>query len=726
MRVGSKRWRPENGFELRRTAEGVMRIKAADDVGLARGLGFAHAHDRLVAMVLLRLVAQGRLAECLQANDDTVAIDTFMRELGLRRTAADEVPRLCDPARALLDAYCSGVNEYLETYRRPPALVAVGCRPEPWAIEDCLAIVKVMGYVGLAQTQADLERFIVQAVAAGVSRPKLRALFHPHLDALDDALASLLAKVKLYQPLVPPEVRFAGVLPKLTGSNNWAVARTRSATGTALQCNDPHLEVNRLPPIWYEFVGHLPDDYRAGISLPGLPGLVMGRTKRLSAGFTYGFMDMVDFFVEEIRDGKARRGDAWVDLDVHEEIVTRKGGEPVRLEVRETVHGVLEADPTRPLEDGFYLARAWSGHRRGAAESMNAMYEILQARGVEDGMKAVRGIGISSNWLLADRDGRIAYQQGGIMPRRKGSGLLPLPGWDPDNDWTGFVDPAELVHDLDPPSGVLATANENRNRPGFPAGINASMSSYRVERILGLLGDREDLGIADMKAIQVDLYSLQAERFLEMLAPVLPDTPEAARLRQWDRRYDVDSRGAVVFEHVYAALLREVFGRNLFGEQLWDHLERQTSLLADYHAFFDAVLFGEDPLWFGPSKPALLRRVVADALAHAPRGRWGDDRKIVMNNVLLAGKLPRFTGVDYGPIELPGGRATIVQGQIFRAHGRLTTFAPSWRYVTDLGRDAIYTALPGGPAGSRLSTHYLTDLPRWQAFDYKRTALESD
>jgi penicillin amidase len=726
MRIGTKRWLKEDGFDLRRTPEGVIRIRAADDLALSRGLGFAHANDRFVAMVLLRLVAQGRLAECVQTNEETVSIDVFMRQLGLRRSSIAEVTRLSDDSRAVLEAYCAGVNAWMSAFRRPAALVAVGCQPEPWAIEDCLAIIKVMGYIGLAQTQADLERFLVQAIAAGVSRPKLKALFGSPLDALDDELATLLANVQLHQPLVPPAVRFASALPHMKGSNNWAVAASRTATGGALQCNDPHLEVNRLPPIWYEFVGHLPDDYRAGISLPGVPGLVMGRTKRLSAGFTYGFMDMVDFFVEEIRDGKARRGDSWVALDVHEEIVERRNAEPLRLEIRETVHGVLEVDPTKPVPDGFHLSRAWSFHRRGAAESVAAMHGLVKARGVEDGMKAVRGLAISSNWLLADRDGRIAYQQAGLMPKRRGSGMLPLPGWDPANDWTGFVDPAELVSELDPPSGVLVTANENRNRAGYPAAINAAMSPSRAERIAQLLGDRQDLGVPDMKAIQSDLYSLQAERLLAMLKPVLPDTPEAARLRQWDRRYDVDSRGAVVFEHVYAALLREVFGREMFGEPLWDHLVRETSLVADYFGFFDDVLHGENPLFFGPSKMAVLRRVVNDALADAPRGRWGDERRIVMTNVLLGGKLPRFTGVDHGPIELPGGRATIVQGSLFRAHGRVTTFAPSWRYITDLGRDAIFTALPGGPSGSRLSSLYLNDLPRWLAFDYKRTDLGSD
>jgi penicillin amidase len=75
--------------------------------------------------------------------------------------------------------------------------------------------------------------------------------------------------------------------------------------------------------------------------------------------------------------------------------------------------------------------------------------------------------------------------------------------------------------------------------------------------------------------------------------------------------------------------------------------------------------------------------------------------------------------VDYGPFPLPGGRATIVQGPIFVTHGRNSTFAPSYRSVSDMGTDEVHTALAGGPSGRILSGLYMSDVARWLGFQYK-------
>ena len=423
----------------------------------------------------------------------------------------------------------------------------------------------------------------------------------------------------------------------------------------------------------------------------------MGRTSRVSGGFTYGFMDQVDLFVEEVRDGHFRRGDAWVPLTVNEEVIHRKGQEPVRLQTCRTIHGLVEADPQQPIEDGFYLSRAWAGESHGTVESVEGMLQFVRATNVESAARAVRQLGISANWLLADDTGRIAYQQSGTLPQRRGSGLAPLPGWEEAHDWNGFVDPADLVHEFDPQSGLLVTANEDRNRPGFPQAINLPMASYRAERIHQLLESHERLDLEQMKAAQSDLYSRQAERYLEMLDPFLPDSPEAEKLRRWDRCYDTDSTGAVMFEHLRDKLLEEVFGRGLFGLDAWSYLCRETAMMADYAGHFDSVMFGDDPLWFNGDKNGLLSRVGRSALETVPSGRWGDQRKMVLAHVMFGEKLPRWLGLDVGPIELPGCSATVAQGNIFRVRGRLTCFAPSWRYITDLATDENAHRIAGGP-----------------------------
>ena len=727
MRIDFRRRQVEIGgsrIAHQRTRDGVVQLWADDDLGLARGLGLAHAHDRLVQMEMVRLVGQGRLCECLADREETLAIDVFMRDLGLARAAEAECRELSPAARAFGEAYAEGVNHVLETERRPLELLLVRHRPQPWTVADTLLTVKLMSYVGLAQSQQDMEHLLIAAVRGGVPVEPLQRLCAPHLDGLDEDTAALLRELRFVHPLAADAIRFHGAAPTLMASNNWAVAGRRSASGNALQCNDPHLECNRLPAIWYETVMHTADDYRIGATMPGVPGLVMGRTKHLSCGFTYGFMDMVDYFIEDCRDGGCRRGDDYRKLEVRSERILRKGGEPVTITIRENELGVLEADPLEAaLEDGLYLTRAWSGQRHGAAASLDALARLPEARTVAEAQAVLREVAISCNWVLADRDGTIGYQQSGLLPDRRHSGLHPVPAWNEALHWRGFV-ASDLLHSvLDPPEGFIATANQDLNPPAGPLVINLPMGSYRADRIAHLLAACESCTLEDMETIQNDLYSLQAERFMEHFRPLLPDTFAGRLLGRWDCRYDTASRGATLFETIYHALLREVFGAGLFGEAAWDALRHSTAILADYYHLFDDALLGGDPRWFGDEgREKMLARVLSEHLTEVEREAilpWGQRQQILMKNIFFDGALPRWLGFDRGPYALPGNRATVVQGGVFSSHGRETTFTPSWRFITDLGEDRARTALAGGPSGRRFSRWYTTDLERWRNGEYK-------
>ena len=555
-----------------------MQLWADDDLALAAGLGWAHARDRLVQMVLLRLVGQGRLAECLQSTEETVGIDVWARDMGFARDVVADEELVSDQARRVAEAYAAGVNEVLTRRRRPFELLLVGHRPEPWRLADVLLTIKIMTYVGLAQTQVDFEKLLVQALRGGVPVDALRRLVSPHLDGLDDATVEQLRQLRWVAPLLPPAVRFATAAARASASNNWAVAASRSASGSALLASDPHMEINRLPALWYETVLHTRDDYRIGITMPGVPGLVMGRTSRIAFGFTYGFMDMVDFFVDEVRGSAVRRGERWVPLAARQEEVRRKGAEPVVVTIRENSLGVLEADPLRPeLEDGLYLTRAWSAQRAGAAPSLDAIVRMPLARTVAEAQQLLRTITISCNWLVADRDGSIGYQQSGRLPERAHSGLHPVSGADPSTHWRGWVDPARLLAISNPAEGFLATANHELNPPGGPLAVNLPMGSYRHDRICAVLAATERATLDDLKRLQNDVYSLHAERFMALLGPLLPASPAAELLRRWDCRYDLDSRGATVFEDGLPRAARPglrrraVRRRGLAGDRRGDH-----------------------------------------------------------------------------------------------------------------------------------------------------------
>lgn len=315
-----------------RTSGGVIKIHGQNQLDLMRGLGFAHAHDRLTQMSLVRLIGQGRLCECLDDSEETLAIDIFMRQLGFVHLAREETCRCTSDAMEFAGAYAEGVNEYLRRHSRPWGLWLAGFRPEPWEPADTLLTILLMSYVGLAQTQQDLEKFLIQSLQAGVDRERLMGLFAPHLDGLTDELVELIGKVRIIEPVISP---FHSILPTFTSSNNWAVAPWKSATGSALECHDPHLECNRLPAVWYEVVLHTPDDYQIGVTMPGVPGLIMGRTRDVSAGFTYGFMDMVDYFIEECREGHFRRDEGWQPFRVRRETIRRKRHAPLEIAVYE-------------------------------------------------------------------------------------------------------------------------------------------------------------------------------------------------------------------------------------------------------------------------------------------------------------------------------------------------------------------------------------------------------
>jgi penicillin amidase len=714
---------------IARTEDGVVKLWADDDLGLARGLGFAHAQDRLVQMMVVRLVGQGRLCECLADDDETLEIDIFMREMGLSRYAKVEALNAAAEGRSLGEAYAEGVNHWLGTKRRPIEFMLVRYDPAWWTVADTILTIKLMSYVGLAQSQQDMEKFLIQAIRSGVRVENLAKLTAPHLDNLDAATTDLIAQLRYVQPLLPRVLRFLGAAPTLMASNNWVVSGSRTGSGNPLQCNDPHLECNRLPAIWYEAIMHTDDDYRIGATMPGVPGLVMGRTRNISFGFTYGFMDMIDYFFEHCHNGAYRRGDSFVPLKTRTETVARKGGEPVKITIRETDLGVLESDPRKPdLENGFYLSRAWSAHRVGAAASLDALARLPSAASVTDAQRLVREVTISCNWVLADRHGNIGYQQSGLLPDRRHSGLHPVPAWEERWRWRGLV-PSDRLHSLlNPPEGFIATANNDLNPVNGLLVINLPMGSYRVDRIRALLSHSVTCTLEDMQRIQNDLYSLQAERFMSVLRPLLPDTFAGRLLAGWDCMYDVSSRGATLFETVYHALLAEVFGKGLFGEEAWNATVSSTAILADYYHLFDNVLLGGDPSWFGhEGRDGLISRVLKEVLtdvglrAIAP---WGRQQRIVMKNIFFDGRLPRWIGFDHGPIELPGNRATIVQGGIFTAHDRQTTFTPSWRFVTDLGDDRAFTALAGGPSGRRTSRWYKTDIKRWLSGNYK--VLQAD
>lgn len=715
------RWEVEGEGPIRieRDDHGVPHVHATSEADLYRGLGSCHGTDRALQLLVLRVLAQGRGSELLSASEEMLGVDRFFRRLDLTGGAAQEAERLPTADRALLEAYCDGLNGALRK-RIPWELRLLGYRrPEPWSAADSISVARVIGYVGLAQSQGEMERLLVELVQAGVPRAHLEELFPGHLDGLDE---DLLREVRLGERMVPAGIALGGPVPHAVASNNWAIAAARSASGGALLANDPHLEVNRLPAVWCEVVVSLEDRFCVAATMPGIPGFLLGRTNDLAWGATYAFMDAIDSWVEDCRDGSRRvqngGSERWEPLRQRRETIRRKGrAQDVDLTFHESDHGVLDGDGAK---DGLHLATCWSGADSGS-RSLSAIFAVFRAPDVAAGMEALGGLETAFNWVFADKKGEIGYQMSGLMPVRRPevSGLVPLPGWDPANDWQGFVSPQDLPRSHNPADGYIVTANDDLNDLGRERPINLPMGPARAERIRSILVERSDWTGPEQECLQMEAYSLHAEGLMEVLEPLLPDTPATAVLRAWDRRYEPDSEGAVLFERLYRDLLLEVFS-GAVGEQGMLHLLDETAVLADFHHCFDGVLLSETSVWFGADgRDEVFGRAARGALAEPAEGDWGSRQRFVMHHLLLGGRLPRWFGFDRGPFVLRGGRGTIHQGQLFRAGGRETTFAPSYRLVTDMAERSARTCLAGGPSDRRFSRWYASGVSDWLAGRFK-------
>jgi len=722
-KIRIKQARPA-GVSIARDANGIVHISADRFGDTMWGIGYCHATDRTTQILMMRALGQGRVCELLSDSEESLQIDKFFRRANWHNNIEQQVGMLDDDTRRISQAYCDGVNAGLAD-RKLYVLKLAGLRPQPWTIADSILIMRMTGYLTLAQSQAEVERFFVEMVQAGVDNERLAELFPIDPDSFD---RDFISSVNLGERIVPAEVLWKLALPRMMASNNWVVAGSKTRSGKPIMANDPHLEVNRLPNVWYEQhvewgdAGSLDPGYMVGMGMPGLPGVLIGRNDKVAWGATYTFMDTVDSWVEDCREGMYRRGSDWQAFAERKETIRRKSNDDIELVFYENQHGVLDGDPTTA---GRYLTTRWSAAEAGAATLM-ASLKMPCVSSSEEAMQHLGAIESAWNWVMVDNDDNIAFQMSGLMPQREASwnGFTPAPGWDPAFDWQGYVALEDLPRCLNPADACFVTANQDLNEFGNEKPINMPMGDYRARRIEKLLHDRDDHDVESTRQIQLDVYSDQARLYLDILLPLIEatsfDSIEKTTLQEWDLQYDLESRGAVLFEAFYSALRQQVFGASGFGEQVLEHLSDQTGIFIDFYQNFDRVLLNPRSAWYDENnRDEAFVAAFKVAQAKYTGARWKDVNALPFVNQLFQGKLPKIFGFDTPPIPLAGGRATPRQGQIYTSNGRQTSFAPSVRMVADMSEGCLHTSMAGGPSDNRFSRWYKSGIAGWQKGVYK-------
>jgi len=756
--------------EIVRDNANVPHIFGDSDRDVFFGLGFAHAQDRLWQMTLLRRTAQGRLSEIFGVR--TLKTDDLLRRLDIYALAQSSVSAQSPETMAALTAYAAGVNAWLEQVnkgargRGAPEFWVFPPEIAPWRPADSLAIIKLMGLqlsghisrevlrarVSLVMPEARLRDILPDAPGPGVAAlPEYASLF-PEADWPDAGAGTRLAGDFLY-PVGHPD--FAGA------SNAWAASPARSAAGSTLLANDPHLGFT-APSIWYLARLELAGGGVIGGTVPGMPLVLVGRSDALGWGLTSAYLDDADIFIEQINPDnpeQVRTPGGWKPMRSKTSIIRVKDAASVTITQRWTDNGPVlpgqHFDLASITPRGALASLSWTV-LSPADTSMGAALKLMGARDVRSAMAAAEGyIGPAQNLMLADRE-TIAMKTIGAMPRRRAEhqsqGRIPTPGWLADNRWQGRFAYAANPQFVSPRGGILGnTNNKILDRP-FPQHVSFFWGdSLRIQRWRRLMQSREVHTRESFIEAQLDTVSPAARSLLPLIARELwftgaaaPEgTPERMRQRALDLLAEWNGE---MSEHLPEPLIYAAWLKALQERLIRDELGPLADAFPHMDPVFIERVFRDtdgaaawcDILQSAPVESCvdMARMALDDALVGivAEHGtaleslRWGDAHVAAQDHPVL-GAIPVVGWFVNIRQSTSGGDNTLQRG-LTRGDGDrpfMNVHGAGYRGVYDFADpDSSVFVISTGQSGHPLSRHYddLGDL--WRRGEYIPMSLDPD
>ncbi len=732
--------------EILRDRYAIPHIYAASIADAFYGLGFVHAQDRLWQMEMSRRIGAGRLAEALGAA--ALPQDRFLRTLGVRRAAEANLRGFDADTRLRLAAYAAGVNAFLATKPvLPVEFWLTGVKPEAWSEVDSVSWLKMMAWTLGGNWRSELLRL---QLSKTLPTARIQELLPPYPGDVAPPLPDLKA---FYGAMEQPAVRLAetprayGLPPESgvegLGSNSWALSGARTESGKPLLANDPHLGLT-APPVWYFAHLHAPGLDVIGATLPGVPGVLVGRNQRIAWAVTNTGPDVQDLYLEKLdNSGRYLAPDGPRPFAVFKESIQVKGAAPEALTVRVSRHGPVLSDVLpamlEALPRGHAMALKWTA----LAEDDRTMQAVVRAGEPTDwpGFLALgRDFQVpQQNVSYADVDGNIAFMAAGRVPVRKPEndlkGLAPAPGWDARYDWAGYVPFEELPRVVNPARGVIVTANQKITPPGYRPQITFEWEPpYRARRIEDLLAALPRHSIPSTARAQGDVVSYAVRELLGKLKDVPPaSAAAAAALRQlaaWDGTMAADRPEPLVFVAWWRELARAVYGDEL-GDAFaanWQHRPQFLTAVftpgAPQARWCDDVRTARTETCDEIAAQA-LERALADLRQRfgddAARWRWGDAHPALHEHRPFS-RVKALAPFFEIRVPSPGGAFTVDVGRPAfddAAEPYASRHAPSLRAIYDLSDlERSLFIHSGGQSGNVLSSQYRSFTDAWARVEY--------
>jgi penicillin G amidase len=738
--------------EIYRDDYGVPHIIAENREDLFFAQGYAQAQDRLWQMDMSRRGVGGKLSAIL--GEEFTDTDLFTLTVGFYR-AAEKNYRLLDPsAMALLDAYSSGVNAYIEENRRrlPPEFTLLGYRPEPWEPLDSLAIAVYMSwYLG-----SNMQTELFHSALIGRVGYELAAEIFPDYPDYGPVIAPALLSNNAAPIENNPEAlielsRLAELngrtryVPGL-GSNNWVISGDLTSGSGAILANDMHLAMG-LPSIWHTSHLVVEEDFNVtGVMFPGIPGIIVGFNEDIAWGVTNTGPDVQDLYRLIINPDNPHQYlymNQWMDAEVITEQFQVKGeNEPRSIEVLVTHHGPVISSVV-DLETPLSLR--WTA-LEGTTE-FNAILGLMQAGNWEEFTTVLESFMTpTQNFVYADREGNIGYRANGLIPiRRNGNGILPVDGTTDLYEWTGYIPWDELPTVYNPEEGIIVTANHCVVDDDYPYFITSQWAPpYRAMAIWRELESFDSFSLEDMIRGQTCFLNTQAE----MLGKVLSRAVNKAGLSEieaeafnifenWleDPIEAAEEVGPSIYNTMYMILLEKTFADEM-GEELY---ERFLHNRASSNAFDRMLLSGESG-WFNninsdrqETRDDIINESFKEAVSFLKNElgsdpsdwSWGNLHTITfMHNIGSVDLLARF--YNRGPYPVGGSFHTPANMSYLLTEPFGVTHSAPWRYMVDMDSHRALDSLAGGNSGHPLSDHYDDQVEMWLSGEYKEMIFDPD
>ncbi len=741
-------------------ANGTTHVDATSDHDLFLTIGYLHAKFRLFQMDLMRRQGEGLLSAIV--GKSALHSDEFEDQLGLLRTAQSEWTQMTpdDPSRQALTAYTQGVNAAIDQEKQaghlPLMFKVLGYQPAPWTPIDSLVIQGVEAQTLSFSTTALDYALLVKSLGyertmqwfpvipineqhpydpgpykqTGVAPPQAS----PNVS--ESGAQAVLALLDKFRALPPTAIHHE------SNSNAWVVDGTKTASGKPMMAGDPHLE-HTLPAIWYQFEGRSPHYQFSGVSIPGIPVVIIGYNAHISWSLTNG-QDQLTFYYQEKTDAAHPHQYFWngawqLMKQIHYHIPV-KGGKPDDLTVELTVHGPIIT------QHGQTMAVWWAGAL--PSRNLHAMLNVMQSSNYQQFRDALRDWHTpSQTFVYADDKGNIGQVSAGYYPLVKsGKPWLPLSGTG-ESDVIGSIPFDALPQVYNPPSHFTFSGNQRPVNATYPYYIGTSFEDFdpgfRTDQIYHKLSGASHITVADMKRLQMDTHEYLAQVIVPKLITALDQSSLSSQeqqaveqLRSWDFDMNVNSAAATIWNAFLNQYHYDVF------HPWWDFFrvpENQAPLALRIRpnrgASVSIEMFENLQVWTvsDPTNPAfslpngtkrtapeVMRLSFKETLAtlakkfgpHPKDWTWGKAHRYEIPS------LTQIPSLGYGPFPQSGSGRVINASSTSSPTSGIATGGPSWRIIVDWATGKGIGVYPGGQSENPLSPWYENQVEAWQNGQY--------